>query len=77
MTKSIIALSFVLLFSIVGYNIYQNIVNTPKKIFIEAINSLTNDYSYFNGFENDNYEFLNNDFAYKGQIDINFDSILQ
>ena len=76
MTKSIIGLSFVLLFSIVSLNIYQNLVNTPKKIFIEAINSLTSDYRYFNGFENDNYKFLNNDFTYEGKIDMKFDSIL-
>lgn len=76
MTKCIIALGFVLLVSFVGFNIYQNLVNTPKKIFIDAINSLANDYRYLNNVQSINYSFLNDDFTYDGTIDINIDSSL-
>ncbi|MCI9434572.1 MAG: hypothetical protein HFI86_04815 [Bacilli bacterium] len=75
-TKSLIVLCFVLLVSIIGFNVYQKLVNTPKKIFIDAINSLTTDYKYFNNIENINYNFPNNDFTYNGKIDINFISPL-
>ncbi len=75
-TKSLIVLSFVLLVSIVGFNIYQNLVNTPKKVFIDAINSLANDYKHFNKIESINYNFFNDDFTYDGVIDINFESSL-
>ncbi len=75
-TKCLIVLSFMLLVSIVGFNIYQNLVNTPKKIFFDAINSLANDYKDFNKIENINYDFLNNNFTYDGTVDINFVSPL-
>lgn len=75
-TKCLIVLSFMLLVSIVGFNIYQNLVNTPKKIFIDAINSLANDYKDFNKLENINYGFLNDNFTYDGTVDINFISPL-
>ena len=76
MTKCIIALSFMLLVSFVGFNIYQNLVNTPKKIFIDAINSLANDYKYFDNVQNINHSFLNDNFTYDGTIDINIVSSL-
>lgn len=76
MTKFIIALSFVLLVSFVGFNIYQNLVNTPKKIFIDAINSLANDYKYFDNVKDNNYNFFNDDFTYTGTIDTNIESSL-
>ena len=75
-TKSLIVLCFMLLVSIVGFNIYQKLVNTPKKIFIDAINSLANDYKYFNNLESINYSFPNNDFTYDGEINISFTSLL-
>lgn len=75
-TKCLIVLSFMLLVSIIGFNIYQNLVNTPKKIFIDAINSLANDYKDFNRLENINYDFLNDSFTYDGTVDINFVSPL-
>lgn len=75
-TKFIIALSFVLLVSFVGFNIYQNLVNTPKKIFIDAINSLANDYKYFDNVKDINYNFLNDNFTYDGTIDTNIESSL-
>lgn len=76
MTKCIIALGFMLLVSFVGFNIYQNLVNTPKKIFIDAINSLANDYKYFDNVQNINYSFLDDDFTYEGTIDIDIASSL-
>lgn len=72
--KCLLFLGFMILVSIISVNIYQNLINTPKKIFIDAINSLTNDYQYFNKLENANYSFVASDFTYKGTISINMKS---
>lgn len=77
MTKSIIFCSFFLLVSIISFNVYQNFINTPKKIFMDAIKSLADDYKNFNKIENTNYEFLKNDFVYDGNIHFNVESSLK
>lgn len=76
MKKCIITFSFALLVSFIGFNVYQKVVNTPKKIFIDAINSLSTDYKYFDNIQNINYSFPYNNFTYDGVIDINIVSSL-
>ena len=73
MTKCFMFLSIFILIAIVGFNFYQKIYNTPKKFFIEAITSLKNDYQDIYNIKNTNYEFLKNDFTYKGNLNINIE----
>lgn len=72
-TKSLLLLSFLFLASIIGINIYEKLSNTPKKVLIEALTSLKTDYNYLYNNQNNNYNFLNNDFTYNGKISSNID----
>lgn len=70
-TKCLIFLSFLILISVVGITIYQKILYTPQRFFIEAMNCLKNDYKYVYNDNGSNYRFISNDFTYKGSLDIN------
>lgn len=76
MTKCLIFLSFIVLASLVVLNIYQNLINTPKKLFIDAINSLSSTHQHFNKLGSVDYSFISDDFSYDGKFDINLTSSL-
>lgn len=75
-TKCLIFFSFLILISIVGITIYHKILYTPQRFFIEAINSLKNDYKYVYNDNGSNYKFVSNDFTYNGTLDINIQANL-
>ena len=68
MTKCLIFLSFIVLASLVVLNIYQNLINTPKKLFIDAINSLSSTHQHFNKLGSVDYSFISDDFSYDGKL---------
>lgn len=72
-TNCLVFLSLMVLTLVVGISFYQKISNTPKKYFIEAITSLKNDYKYIYNDQNSNYEFVNNDFTYDGNLSFNIE----
>lgn len=61
-------LCFMFLVSIIGIKFYDKFMNNPKKIFIDAINSLTSDYKNLNKLNN--IDFFNSNFKLDGNIDI-------
>ena len=75
-TKCLIFLSFLILISIIGITVYQKMLYTPQRFFIEAINSLKNDYKYVYNNVGNNYKFTFDDFTYKGSLDISIQANL-